>query len=133
MTRRIETVILDCAGLSAWIAQDRKVAAILQIFSEMESDLVISANTIIEVSHAGVNIPRLNWLLSRIKVEPVTKETATTSAQLLKKANLHGHRYAIDATVVEAALRQPRPVAMLTSDINDMSRLCGDQVHLIAV
>nr|WP_322759273.1 hypothetical protein [Frankia sp. Cr2] len=105
----------------------------LQIFSEMDADLVISANTIIEVSHVGVNIPRLDWLLSRIKVEPVTKETAKASARLLKKVNLHGHRYAIDAAVAEVARRQPGPVAMLTSDIDDMSRLCGDQVYLIAV
>ncbi|WP_239372470.1 hypothetical protein [Frankia sp. Cj5] len=132
MTKRIETVVLDCAGLSAWIVQDRQVAAMIQIFSELESDLVISATTIIEVSHAGVNIPRLNWLLSRIKVEPVTKETAKASARLLKEANPHGRRYAIDATVAEMALRQPGPVAMLTSDVDDMSKLCGGQVYLIA-
>ncbi|WP_239405331.1 PIN domain-containing protein [Frankia sp. Cj3] len=132
MTKRIETVVLDRAGLSAWIVQDRQVAAMIQIFSELESDLVISATTIIEVSHAGVNIPRLNWLLSRIKVEPVTKETAKASARLLKEANPHGHRYAIDATVAEVALRQPGPVAMLTSDVDDMSKLCGGQVYLIA-
>ncbi|WP_239311024.1 hypothetical protein [Frankia sp. Cj3] len=132
MTKRIETVVLDRAGLSAWIVQDRQVAAMIQIFSELESDLVISATTIIEVSHAGVNIPRLNWLLSRIKVEPVTKETAKASARLLKEANPHGHRYAIDATGAEVALRQPGPVAMLTSDVDDMSKLCGGQVYLIA-
>ncbi|WP_239334174.1 hypothetical protein [Frankia sp. CiP3] len=132
MTKRIETVVLDCAGLSAWIVQDRQVAAMIQIFSELESDLVISATTIIEVSHAGVNIPRLNWLLSRIKVEPVTEETAKASARLLKETNLHGHRYAIDATVAEMALRQPGPVAMVTSDVDDMSKLCGGQVYLIA-
>ncbi len=132
MTKRIETVVLDCAGLSAWIVQDRQVATMIQIFSELESDLVISATTIIEVSHAEVNIPRLNWLLSRIKVEPVTEETAKASARLLKEANLHGHRYAIDATVAEMALRQPGPVAMVTSDVDDMSKLCGGQVYLIA-
>ena len=38
-----------------------------------------------------------------------------------------------DATVAEAALRQPGPVAMLTSDIDDMARLCGDRVRLIGV
>ena len=133
MTRRIETVVLDCAGLSAWITQNRKVAAILQIFSELESDLVISANTIIEVSHPGVNLPRLNRLLSRVKVEPVTAQAAKASAKLLAGAGLHGHRYAIDATVAEVALRQPGPVAMLTSDVEDMTRLCGSRVKLIAV
>jgi hypothetical protein len=35
--------------------------------------------------------------------------------------------------VAEAALRQPGPVAMLTSDVDDMSMLCGTRVQMIAV
>nr|WP_206443064.1 hypothetical protein [Candidatus Protofrankia californiensis] len=105
----------------------------LQIFSELESDLVISANTIIEVSDAGVSMPRLNWVLSRLKVEPITEQTAKASTKLLKEAKLHGHKYAIDATVAEVALRQPGPVVMLTSDVDDMSKLCGNRVRMIAV
>jgi predicted nucleic acid-binding protein len=133
VTSPVETIVLDCAGLSAWVAQDRKVAALLQVFSEMESDLVVSANTIIEVSHPGVSISRLNWVLSRVKVEPVTAQTAKASAKLLKEAGLHGHQHAIDATVAETALRQPGPSAMLTSDADDMSRLCGNRVQMIVV
>jgi hypothetical protein len=30
-------------------------------------------------------------------------------------------------------LRQHRPVVMLTSDIDDMVKLCGDRVRLVAV
>ncbi|TMR21658.1 hypothetical protein ETD86_14555 [Nonomuraea turkmeniaca] len=46
---------------------------------------------------------------------------------------LHGHKYAIDAVVAELAIRQPRPVVMLTSDVDDMKKLCGDRVRLVAV
>lgn len=133
MTGHIETVVLDRAGLSAWIAQDRKVLAMLQVFHEMGSDLVVSANTIVEVSHSGVNLPRLHWALSRVKVEPVTEKAAEAAAELLKAAGLHGHKYAIDATVAEAALRQPGPVAILTSDLDDMTRLCGNKIRLIGL
>ncbi|GAA1356097.1 PIN domain-containing protein [Streptomyces beijiangensis] len=133
MTERIETVVLDSEGLSAWIAQDRKILAMFHVFHEMGADLVVSANTIVEVSHSRVNIPRLQWALSRIKVEPVTEQAAKEAAKLLKAAGLHGHKYAIDATVAEAALRQPGPVAVLTSDLDDMSKLCGSRVKLIAL
>lgn len=78
-------------------------------------------------------MPRLQWALSRMKVEPVTESAAKASAELLKAAGLHGHKYAINATVAEAALRQPGPVAMLTSDVDDMARLCGDRVRLIGI
>jgi len=131
VNQHIETVVLDSEGLAAWIAQDRKVLALFKIFHEMGADLVISANTIVEVSHSRVNMPRLHWALSRVKVEPVTEQTAKEAAKLLKAAGLHGHKYAIDATVAEAALRQPGPVVILTSDVDDMTRLCGKQIGLI--
>ncbi|GAA1718519.1 PIN domain-containing protein [Streptomyces yatensis] len=133
MSTHLETVVLDSQGLSAWVAQDRKVLAMFQVFHEMGADLVVSANTIVEVSHARVNLPRLNWALSRVKVEPVTEQAAKAAAELLTSAGLHGHKYAIDATVAEAALRQPPPVAVLTSDTDDMAKLCDDRVRLIAL
>ncbi|MEU0964328.1 DNA-binding protein [Streptomyces sp. NPDC005917] len=133
MIEHVETVVLDSEGLSAWIAQDRKILVMFQVFHTMGADFVIGANTIVEVSHARVNMPRLQWVLSRVKVEPVTESAAKASAELLKAAGLHGHKYAIDATVAEMALRQLGPVAMLTSDVDDMSRLCGDRVRLIGI
>ncbi|SDP33389.1 PIN domain-containing protein [Actinacidiphila guanduensis] len=133
MSQHVESVVLDSEGLSAWVAQDRKVLGLLQVFHEMGADLVISANTVVEVSHSRVNMPRLQWILSRTKVEPVTEQTAEEAARLLKAAGLHGHKYAIDATVAEAALRQAGPVVLLTSDIDDMGRLCGNRVGLIGL
>ncbi|WP_231618492.1 DNA-binding protein [Nonomuraea sp. SBT364] len=104
-----------------------------QVFHTMGADFVIGANTIVEVSHARANLPRLQWVLSRVRVEPVTERTAKASARLLKAAGLHGHKYAIDATVAEMALRQPGPVVMLTSDVDDMARLCGGRVQFVGI
>jgi predicted nucleic acid-binding protein len=129
--QHIATVVLDSEGLSAWIAQDRKVIAMLQLLHGSGADFVVGANTVVEVMHARTQVARLNWVLSRVKVEPVTEQAAKASAELLKSCGLHGHRYAIDATVAEAALRQPGPVAMLTSDIDDMEKLCGHRVRLV--
>ncbi|MFF9346545.1 DNA-binding protein [Streptomyces sp. NPDC014734] len=111
MNHRPETVVLDSQGLSAWISQDRAVLAMIRSFHSMAADLVACANTIVEVMHAQVN----------------------TAAGLLKEVGLHGHKYAIDATVAELALRQPDPVAMPTSDIDDMAKLCHNRVRLIAI
>jgi len=133
VSERIETVVLDSPGVSAWISQDRDALAMIRSFHSMTASLVVGANTIVEVSHARVNTARLNWVLSQVKIEAVTEQAARASAALLKHAGLHGHKYAIDATVAEMALRQPGPVAMLTSDIDDMAKLCGDRVRLIAV
>ncbi|MFF2817762.1 DNA-binding protein [Kitasatospora cineracea] len=133
MSVRIETVVLDSQGMSAWISQDRELLAMIKAFHSMGAGLVIGANTIVEISHAKANTARLNWVLSQVRIEPVTEHAARDSAALLKQAGLHGHKYAIDATVAEMALRQPGPVAMLTSDVDDMAKLCGDRVRLIAI
>ncbi len=133
MTVRIETVVLDSQGMSAWISQDRDVLVMIKAFHSMGAGLVIGANTIVEISHAKANTARLNWVLSQVRIEPVTEQAARASAALLKQAGLHGHKYAIDATVAEMALRQTGPVAVLTSDIDDMAKLCGDRVRLIAI
>jgi predicted nucleic acid-binding protein len=129
----LATLVLDSEGLSGWIVEDRSVLTLIDSAQRHETDIVISANTIIEVTHAGTNQPRLAWLLSRTKVEPVTRQSATAAAKLLKDAGLHGHKYAIDATVAEAALRQPHPVAILTSDADDMGKLCGQRITVIAL
>ncbi|WP_432124694.1 DNA-binding protein [Streptomyces sp. C10-9-1] len=133
MNHRIETVVLDSQGLSAWTSQDRAVLAMIRSFHAMAADLVVCANTIVEVMHARVNTARLNSVLSQVKVEAVTEQAAEAAAGLLKEADLHGHTCAIDATVAELALRRPGPVAMLTSDIDDMARLYGNRVRLIAI
>ncbi|MFI1523259.1 DNA-binding protein [Kitasatospora cineracea] len=133
MSVRIETVVLDSQGMSAWISQDRELLAMIKAFHSMGAGLVIGANTIVEISHAKANTARLNWVLSQVRIEPVTEHAARDSAALLKQAGLHGHKYAIDATVAEMALRQPGPVAMLTSDLDDMAKLCGDRIRLIAI
>ncbi|MBL7254893.1 PIN domain-containing protein [Paractinoplanes lichenicola] len=129
----LESVVLDSQGFSGWIDRDRKVLRLLEQVERDGADVAISAATIIEVSHSGVDIARLTWLLSRIRVEAVTKETARRSAGLLKTAGLHGHKYAIDAMVAEVALRLPAPAAILTSDVDDMAKLCGGRVRLVAV
>ncbi|MFI6402696.1 PIN domain-containing protein [Streptomyces sp. NPDC050548] len=124
---QIATIVLDYEGLSAWTAQDRKTAALFKALLHSEANLVVSANSIIEATHAGTNMPRLNWALSRVKVEPVTEQLAKAAAKLLKDTGLHGHKYAIDATVAVTALNQPGPVAILTSDVDDLTKLCGGQ------
>lgn len=129
----LESLVLDSQGFSGWIVRDRKVMRLLEQAERDGTDIAMSAATIIEVSHSGVDIARLRWLLSQIRVEAVTKESASRSAGLLKAAGLHGHKYAIDAMVAEVALRLPPPVAVLTSDVDDMSKLCGQRVRTIGL
>lgn len=129
----VESLVLDSQGFSLWIKRDRKVMLLLEQAERDGVDVAMSAATIIEVSHDGLDQARLNWLLAQIKVEPVTKESARRSAALLMDAGLHGHKYAIDAMVAEVALRLPGPTVVLTSDVDDMVKLCGHRVRAIGL
>ncbi|MBW6433200.1 hypothetical protein KZ829_05515 [Actinoplanes hulinensis] len=127
------TLILDSEGLSNLLADDEQVVAMIAEARSRGMEAVISALTIIEAVHARTHKARLSWVLSGLRVIPVGEEEARAASKLLMGAGLHGHKYAIDAAVAEAALRQHRPVVMLTSDIGDMAKLCGDRVRLVAV
>ncbi|MFG2114928.1 DNA-binding protein [Streptomyces sp. NPDC048718] len=127
------TLVLDSEGLSRLLADDETVVALVAEARSRGMEVVISALTIIEAVHTRTNKARLGWLLSGLRVIPVGDEEAKAASALLMSTGLHGHKYAIDAAVAEAALRQQRPVIMLTSDTDDMSKLCGGQVRLVAV
>lgn len=127
------TLVLDSEGLSKLLNDDESVVSLVAEARSRGMEVVISALTIIEAVHARTNKTRLNWILSGVRVIPVGEEEARAASGLLMEAGLHGHKYAIDAAVAEAALRQPRPVALLTSDVDDMTKLCGNRVHTIGV
>ncbi|MET8146916.1 PIN domain-containing protein [Actinoplanes sp. NPDC049668] len=127
------TLVLDSEGLSNLLADEEPTVALIVEARSRGMEVVISALTIIEAVHARTHQARLNWVLSGLRVVPVGEDEARAASKLLMDAGLHGHKYAIDAAVAEAALRQRRPVVMLTSDIDDMVKLCGDRVRLVAV
>ncbi|MFE7947983.1 DNA-binding protein [Streptomyces sp. NPDC057426] len=127
------TLVLDSEGFSKLLADDETVVALVAEARSRGMEAVICALTIIEAVHSRTNKDRLSWLLSGLRVIPVGDEEAKAASALLMGAGLHGHKYAIDAAVAEAALRQQRPVVMLTSDIDDMVKLCGDRVRLVAM
>ncbi|MFI0164510.1 DNA-binding protein [Streptomyces sp. NPDC017095] len=127
------TLVLDSEGFSKLLADDETVVALVVEARSRGMEVVICALTIIEAVHARTNKARLSWLLSGLRVIPVGDEEAKAASALLMAVGLHGHKYAIDAAVAEAALRQQRPVVMMTSGIDDMAKLCGDRVRLVAV
>ncbi|MDT0308426.1 DNA-binding protein [Streptomyces sp. DSM 44917] len=127
------TLVLECEGLSQLLNDSEPVVALVAEGRRRGMDVVISALTIIEAAHRRTHPARLAWLLSGLRVEPVGDEQARAAAAVLAGTGLHGHTYAIDAAVAEMALRQQKPVVLLTSDADDMTKLCGGQVRIVAV
>ena len=127
------TLVLDCEGLSKLVGDHEPVVALVAEARKRGMEVVISALAIIEAVHRRTDRARLAWVLSGMRIVPIGDEEAKAASAMLISAGLHGHKHAIDASVAEMALRQHRPVVMLTSDIDDMAELCGERVRLVAV
>ncbi|WHM36630.1 DNA-binding protein [Streptomyces sp. BPTC-684] len=127
------TLVLDSEGLAKAVLRDRTVTAWLALARADDLRVITSAATLVEVVHPRINRPALEWTLSRLVVEPVTESLARDAAGLLADAGLHGHKYAIDAMLCATALAAPGPVAVLTSDPEDLTALCGGRVTVIKV
>jgi predicted nucleic acid-binding protein len=125
------TLILDSEGLSRIVHDDRWVLNQLEMAYAEDLRVVASAVTLVEARDPRTSQARFDWATSRVAVEPVTKELARAASQLLGKHGMHGHQHAIDAMVAATALAAPAPRIMLTSDPDDMARLCGASVRVV--
>ncbi|MFD8554961.1 PIN domain-containing protein [Streptomyces fradiae] len=125
------SLVLDSQALSLLLRNDRQVITRIEAARRVGVPVLVSALTVVEAVHGKTDTARLRRLLSRLQVRDVAQADSLTAVQLLSDAGgLHGHKYAIDALVAAMALRSPAPVLVLTSDRDDWSKLCGDQVQI---
>ncbi|MEU0298918.1 PIN domain-containing protein [Streptomyces sp. NPDC006175] len=125
--------VLDCDALSRAVSRERVMTGILTKAHQVGVRVVTSSMTLIEAYHDKIRSAELNWAMSRIVVEPVTKDVADEAIALLREAGLPGHKYAIDAALAVVAGRQRGRVAVFTSDEDDMRKLCRPQVQVRAL
>ncbi|MFE0103359.1 hypothetical protein [Streptomyces sp. NPDC059009] len=121
----IDCLVLDAEGLSRTVRRERAMTGLLTAAYGKGIRVVTSSMTLIEAYHDKFRRPAWEWAMSRIVVEPVTRDVADAAVALLANAGLHGHKYAIDAALAVIAGRQGGNVVLYTSDVDDMAKLCG--------
>ena len=117
------TLVLDSEGLSKLSMGDARARAHLDTAHARRARVVGSAITLTEALRGGARDAAVHRVLSRITVVPVTAEIARRAGELLGATGLSGHRCTINAVVAATALELERPVLLLTSDPDDLSRL----------
>lgn len=115
--------MLDSDGLWKLAAGDPRARAFLATAVERGAQVRVSALTLTEVLRGGARDAAVHRVLSRVGVVPVTAEIGRRAGELLGETGLSGHSYAVDAIVAATALGLPRPLVILTSDPDDLSRL----------
>lgn len=125
------TWVLDSQALSLYLRADRTMTAKLAAAHKRDVRVVVSATTIVEADPRGAHTARLTWALSRLIVEPVTKETAREAVTIMKDSGrTGGHKYALVAIVAATARAAQPPVTVLTSDLDDLRPLCGKGIDV---
>jgi predicted nucleic acid-binding protein len=117
------TLVLDSEGLSKLAAGDARARGYFDSARERGARVAVSAITLTEALRGGPRDAAVHRVLSRIIVAPVTAAIARRAGELLGTAGLSGHRCAIDAVVAATALEMKRPVVLLTSDPDDLTKL----------
>lgn len=117
------TLVLDSDSLAKLATGDVKARAFLETARERRARVIVSAITLTEVLRGGPRDAAVHRVLSRVVVLPVSPELGRRAGELLGTTGLSGHRCAIDAVVAATALALPRPLVLLTSDPDDLTRL----------
>jgi predicted nucleic acid-binding protein len=120
------TLVLDSEGLVKLASGGDRTRAFLATARERGARVVVSAITLTEVLRGGPRDASVHRVLSRIVVLPMSPELGRRAGELLGATGLSGHRCAIDAVVAATALELPRPLLLLTSDLNDLARLVDE-------
>ncbi|TMS00014.1 PIN domain-containing protein [Nonomuraea basaltis] len=125
-------LVLDSEGLAKAVQRDREMHEWLTAARDADAPVVTSAAVLVEAIHPKINDATLKWTLSRLRVEPVTQALAQSAAALLRSAELHGHKYAIDAMLCATALQHRGRVTILTSDVEDIGLLTAGHPRVVA-
>jgi len=127
------TLILDSEGLSKVIRDDHRFLARVVEARKASMLTVVSAATLVEARDPKTTQARFDWAISRVTIQPVTEDVAREASRLLSEHGMDGHQHAIDAVVAATALGARGPRIMLTSDPDDMNKLCGKSVRVVAI
>lgn len=124
---------LDSEALSKLVRRHRDMAVWLDVARTLDLLVITSAATLVEARDPKLRQAAFDHALSLVKVRPVTEGIARAASALLAKHEIHGHRHAMDAILAATAHQEPHTVTVLTSDPNDLRRLCAERVAVEAV
>ncbi|MCY0938795.1 DNA-binding protein [Streptomyces sp. H34-S4] len=118
------TLVLDAQGLSLHVDGDEGMRARIEFAQQSGRRVALSALTPLEVRRTGEAAKRLQFLLSRFDVKPVSDVVMDAAAKLLDASGLDGHECLVDALVVATAALCTPPVLLVTSDKSHIPALC---------
>lgn len=129
---RFGSLLLDAHGVTAMARRDRTAQAFLERARSFDAPVVVSWVTLAEVLQGSPRNSAARWALSKVRLEPLEELDFREAGALMARTGMGGHT--VDALVVVTAKRLPEPCVVLTSDTDDLRRLCrGSNVAPVLV
>lgn len=116
------TFVLDSEGISKLADDHPKLVSYVTNARKRQAGVVASAATLSEVLRGAPRDAAVHRILKRVEIVPLTRDLGRRAGELLGSSGLPATA-TIDAMVAATALKQRRPVVVLTSDPKDLSAL----------
>jgi predicted nucleic acid-binding protein len=120
------TFVLDAEGVSKLADDHPDLVSYVTNARKRQAGVVASAATLTEVLRGARRDAAIHRVLKRVEIIPLTRELGRQAGELLGTSGLPATA-ATDAMVAATALKQTRPVVILTSDPRDLGALVEGQ------
>jgi predicted nucleic acid-binding protein len=117
------TLVLDAEGLVQLARGHHTAVSLARDAFDRRGSVITAASALAEVLRGVPRDAALHRVLNKITVVSLDKADGRAAGELLGRTGLSGQRCALDALLAAVALRQPRPVVLLTSDPEDLAML----------
>lgn len=128
----IRSVVLDASALTEAALNDSNTRGVLRRWQGDGVDILTTAATLTEVVRGHPRDALIYRLLSSMQVRVVDEDLGRAAGQRIGRRSVRGNA-TLDALVAELASCLPRPVVVLTADVDDMTALVDDDVLVLDI
>ena len=128
----LRSVVLDATAVTLAAEERSPARRVLRRWQDDSVDLYISATTLTEVLRGHTRDTLIHRLLAAMSVRVVDAELGRAASERIGRTRTRGN-VTLDALVAQIASTLPRPVAVMTADVHDMSALVDPDVMVVDV
>ena len=128
----IRSVVLDATALTAASQAHSDIRGVLRRWQDDGADLVTTAATLTEVLRGHPRDAAIHRLLASLNVRVIDAPLGQAAGERIGRTKTRGN-VTLDALVAEVASSLPRPVALLTSDVDDLQALVDPDVMVLDI
>lgn len=130
--RIARSFVLDATALTEAAQQGTQLRIQVTRAAKRGTALYTSAATLTEVLRGHPRDAHIHRLLASLSIRVVDEHLGRSAGERIGRRSVRGN-VTLDALVAELASSLPRPVVVLTADVDDMTALVDDDVMVLDI